>query len=109
MCLGLGACAVKDETAAAATRKAAAILIVLGLRNGVSIIPALPSHVLGRLAIVGVVVAAGTMTLVAQLPIPVQGVQPQAPGQGRGRGRGQEPAQVPDPPRVVSAIATATP
>jgi alpha/beta hydrolase family protein len=52
------------------------------------------------------------VALRAQLPIPVQGNQsatPPPPGQGRGRGRGQEPAQVPDPPPVVSSIAAATP
>jgi len=63
---------------------------------------------------------ANAVPLTAQLPIPVQGQRSQAPppqapgqpgqpGQGRGRGRGQEPAQLPDPPPVVSAIATATP
>src|SRR5215813_2633751 len=64
-------------------------------------------------AVGGVMLLAGAITLTAQLPIPVQGQRgqpaaPQAPGQGRGRGRGQEPAQVPDPPPVVSAIAAAT-
>src|SRR5215813_9454279 len=64
-------------------------------------------------ALGGVVLLAGAITLTAQLPIPVQGQRgqpaaPQPPGQGRGRGRGQEPAQVPDPPPVVSAIAAAT-
>src|SRR5262249_14763837 len=57
------------------------------------------------------VLIANAITL-AQLPIPVQGGQaaaPPPPGQGRGRGRGQEPAQLPDPPPVVSAIAAATP
>jgi len=63
---------------------------------------------------------ANAVPLTAQLPIPVQGQRSQAPppqapgqpgqpGQGRGRGRGQEPAQLPDPPPVVSVIATATP
>jgi hypothetical protein len=33
----------------------------------------------------------------------------QGPGQGRGRGRGQELAAAPDPPPVVSPVATATP
>jgi len=53
----------------------------------------------------------------AQLPIPVQGQrggqtppapQPGQPGQ-RGGGRGSQPAPAPDPPPVVSAIATASP
>jgi hypothetical protein len=58
----------------------------------------------------GAFTIAGAIDLTAQLPIPVQGGQGQAPqGQARGRGRGQEPTQVPDPPPVVSAIATATP
>jgi hypothetical protein len=58
----------------------------------------------------GSLMIAITTAVLAQLPIPVQGGQGQAlQGQGRGRGRGQEPAQVPDPPPVVSAIATATP
>jgi hypothetical protein len=69
------------------------------------------SHVLGKLAIVAAVLTVSSITIVGQLPIPVQGGQPsapQAPGQGRGRGRGAEPVQVPDPPPIVSAIATAT-
>jgi len=62
-----------------------------------------------------VVVVAGAVTFAAQLPIPVQGQRGQAPppgqqGQGRGRGgRGGEAQQAPDPPPVVSPIATATP
>jgi alpha/beta hydrolase family protein len=56
----------------------------------------------------GSLLIAAAAAVGAQLPIPVQG-QPQGQGQGRGRGRGQEPAQVPDPPPVVSPIATATP
>jgi hypothetical protein len=60
---------------------------------------------------------AGAATLFAQLPIPVQGQRGQAPepgqqGQGPGRGgRGGRGADVyaPDPPPVVSALATATP
>lgn len=66
--------------------------------------------------LVGVLVTVSAAALLGgQLPIPVQGQRggqapaPQGPGQGRGRGRGQEPAQVPDPPPVVSPIATATP
>ena len=50
-----------------------------------------------------------------QLPIPVQGQRGAEPRQGqpgqrgqRGGGRGQQPAQAPDPPPVVSAIATAS-
>jgi hypothetical protein len=70
------------------------------------------SHTRGKLAIIAAVLSFGSITVVGQLPIPVQGGQPsapQAPGQGRGRGRGAEPAQAPDPPPVVSAIAAATP
>jgi hypothetical protein len=70
------------------------------------------SKLVGKLAVVAVALVAGTITLAGQLPIPVQGGQsaaPPPPGQGRGRGRGQEPAQVPDPPPVVSPIAAATP
>jgi len=64
-------------------------------------------------AVVAVLIAGSLMiaiatAVLAQLPIPVQG-QPQGQGQGRGRGRGQEPAQIPDPPPIVSPIATATP
>src|SRR4030095_5221911 len=66
---------------------------------------------------VAIAVALSAVTLIGQLPIPVQGqrgAQGQPPGQppqgeGRGRGRGQEPVQAPDPPPVVSAIATASP
>src|SRR6185436_12341796 len=64
--------------------------------------------------VVAVVVVAGAVTLAAQLPIPVQGQRGQAPppgqqGQGRGRGgRGGEAQQAPDPPPVVSPLATAT-
>jgi hypothetical protein len=59
-------------------------------------------------ALVAVIVAISAITVLGQLPIPVQG-QPGAQGQGqRGRGRGQEPAPVPDPPPVVSAIAAAS-
>src|SRR5262252_748426 len=109
MCLGLGACAVSDAIAAAATRRTAVIFMILGLQNRVSIIPAMTSTIPAKLAMVAFVLTASTITLVGQLPIPVQGGQGQpAQGQGRGRGRGQEPAQVPDPPPVVSPIATAT-
>ena len=55
-------------------------------------------------------VAVATMsavTVLGQLPIPVQGQPPQAPQPGQ-RGRGQQPAPVPDPPPVVSPIATAS-
>ena len=48
------------------------------------------------------------VTVLGQLPIPVQGQPPQAPQPGQ-RGRGQQPAPVPDPPPVVSPIATASP
>lgn len=62
---------------------------------------------------VAVVVVAGAVSISGQLPIPVQG-QPAAPGQGQGQGRGRggrggEAPQAPDPPPVVSALATATP
>ena len=58
------------------------------------------------------VLAVSAITVFGQLPIPVQG-QPEGqgrqgqPGQ-RGGGRGQQPPQVPDPPPVVSAVATAS-
>jgi len=64
-----------------------------------------------------IVLAVGAITVFAQLPIPVQGQrggqtppapQPGQPGQ-RGGGRGSQPAPAPDPPPVVSAIATASP
>ena len=64
-----------------------------------------------RLALAAVAVAVSAATLLAQLPIPVQGGQPpatQPPAQGRGRGRGAEPVQTPDPPPVASAIAATT-
>jgi len=61
-------------------------------------------------ALVVVAMSLSAIALFAQLPIPVQGQRGEQPqGQGRGRGRGQEPAQAPDPPPVVSPIATATP
>jgi hypothetical protein len=63
-------------------------------------------------ALVAVAVTMSAITTWGQLPIPVQG---QPGGQGRqgqpgqrGGGRGQQPAQVPDPPPVASAIATAS-
>ncbi len=60
-----------------------------------------------RIALAAVAVALGVMTVLGQLPIPLQG---QRGGQGqRGQGgqgqRGQQPAQPQDPPPVVSAIA----
>src|SRR4029077_14620987 len=58
------------------------------------------------------VLMTATVTLLGQLPIPTRGAAPPARGQGPGRGgrggRGQD-VQAPDPPPVVSAIATATP
>src|SRR5213078_2768679 len=62
-----------------------------------------------------VVLMTATVTLLGQLPIPTRGEAPPAQGQGpggggrggRGGGRGQD-AQAPDPPPVVSPIATAT-
>jgi len=55
--------------------------------------------------------AFAVVPLGAQLPIPVQGRSeaPPAGQRGGGRGRGQEPPAAPDPPPVVSAIATASP
>jgi hypothetical protein len=75
------------------------------------------SHLTATIGTVAIALAASAATLIGQLPIPVQGqrgAQGQLPGQppqgqGRGRGRGQEPVQAPDPPPVVSAIATASP
>jgi hypothetical protein len=62
-----------------------------------------------RVAVLALLVTAGVPPG-AQLPIPVQGRADQPPaGRGGGRGRGQEPPQAPDPPPVVSAIASATP
>ena len=64
-------------------------------------------------ASVAAVAVIGAITVFGQLPIPVpgqpgeQGRQGQ-PGQ-RGGGRGQQPPPVPDPPPVVSALATASP
>jgi hypothetical protein len=55
------------------------------------------------------VTAISAVTVLGQLPIPVQGQPPQAPQPGQRGGRGQQPAPVPDPPPVVSAIATASP
>src|ERR1051326_1022791 len=59
---------------------------------------------------------AGAATLFAQSPIPVQGQRGQAPapGQGQGPGRGGRGGRggdvyAPDPPPVVSPLATATP
>jgi len=61
-------------------------------------------------ALVIVAVTVTAVTVLGQLTIPVQGQRGQGPqGQGRGRGRGGEPVQAPDPPPVVSAIATASP
>ena len=62
------------------------------------------------LACVAVIATVAVVTVLGQLPIPVQGQPPQAPPPGqRGGGRGQQPAPVPDPPPVVSAVATASP
>jgi hypothetical protein len=61
-----------------------------------------------RLAMLALVLAS-TVSLAAQLPIPVQGQRGAVEGRGGGRGRGQEPPQVPDPPPVVSPIASASP
>jgi hypothetical protein len=70
------------------------------------------------IASVAIVMAVEAITVFGQLPIPVQGQrggqapplppQPGQPGQ-RGGGRGLPPAPAPDPPPVVSAIATASP
>jgi len=70
------------------------------------------------IASVAIVMAVEAITVFGQLPIPVQGQrggqtpplppQPGQPGQ-RGGGRGLQPAPAPDPPPVVSAIATASP
>ncbi len=62
-----------------------------------------------RLAVLALVVVIA-VPVSAQLPIPVQGGRGDQPptGRGAGRGRGQEPAQLPDPPPVVSPIATAS-
>jgi len=49
------------------------------------------------------------VTVVGQLPIPVQGQPPQAPQPGQRGGRGQPLPPAPDPPPTVSAIATASP
>src|ERR1700740_3645518 len=74
---------------------------------------------MGRMKIPVLVTAlalAASATLFAQLPIPVQGQRGQAPpgGQGQGPGRGGRggrggDVQAPDPPPVVSPMATATP
>jgi hypothetical protein len=62
-----------------------------------------------RIAVLALLVV-GAVSINAQLPIPVQGRADQPPaGRGGGRGRGQEPPQAPDPPPVVSAIASGTP
>src|ERR1041384_5974396 len=61
-------------------------------------------------ALAGLVVVASAVTVLGQLPIPVQGQPAQQPQGGRGRGgRGAETQQAPDPPPVVSAIAAASP
>ena len=61
-----------------------------------------------RLATLALIVAVA-VPLAAQLPIPVQSGRGDQPPAGRGgRGRGQEPPQVPDPPPVVSPIASAS-
>lgn len=57
-----------------------------------------------RIALVAVVAAIGVMTVLGQLPIPVQGQRGQG-GQGGQGQRGGQPAQPQDPPPVVSAIA----
>jgi len=64
------------------------------------------------LAVAAVALVVSAATVLAQLPIPVEGQRgaqtpPAGPGQ-RGRGRAQQ-APPQDPPPVVSAIATATP
>src|SRR5215471_3494132 len=62
------------------------------------------------IAVVGIFVAASAVTVLGQLPIPIQGQQPAQGQQGRGRGgRGGEQPQAPDPPPVAAAVATATP
>jgi len=62
------------------------------------------------LACVAVIATVAAATVLGQLPIPVQGQPPQAPPPGqRGGGRGQQLAPAPDPPPVVSAVATASP
>jgi hypothetical protein len=55
------------------------------------------------------VTAISAVTVVGQLPIPVQGQPPQAPQPGQRGGRGQPLPPAPDPPPTVSAIATASP
>jgi len=62
------------------------------------------------LACVAVIATVAGVTVLGQLPIPVQGQPPQAPPPGqRGGGRGQQPpAPAPDPPPVVAAVATAS-
>ena len=57
-------------------------------------------------ALVTAAIAVGGITVLGQLPIPVQGQTGQQAGQGRGRG--QQSDAPPDPPPVVSAIASAS-
>ena len=62
-----------------------------------------------KVRIVLALIVAAAVPTTAQLPIPVQGQRGAADGRGGGRGRGQEAPQAPDPPPVVSPVASATP
>src|SRR5262245_50441709 len=61
--------------------------------------------------LIAIALAAGVLTILGQLPIPVQGgrgAQAQQGGQRGGGQRGQQALQPQDPPPVVSAIAAAS-
>ena len=64
---------------------------------------------IATIALGAAVMTVGAVTVLGQLPIPTQG---QRGGQGQpgqpGGARGQQPAPIPDPPPVVSAVAAAS-